>query len=91
MLMSPMRDGRTTSKDSATQLLICELLSFAIIMAIILLIILLNRLKVRGLFHAPQSTLNKVKMKILHFTFDKVNIYRAGNTITDSTTGFVHN
>ena len=30
MLMSPMRDGRTTSKDSATQLLICELLSFAI-------------------------------------------------------------
>ena len=30
MLMSPMRDGRTTSKDRATQLLICELLSFAI-------------------------------------------------------------
>ena len=27
--MSPMRDGRTTSKDRATQLLICELLSFA--------------------------------------------------------------
>ena len=30
MLMSPMRDGRTTSEDSATQLLICEPLSFAI-------------------------------------------------------------
>ena len=30
MLMSPMRDGRTTSKDRATQFLICELLSFAI-------------------------------------------------------------
>ena len=29
MLMSPMRDGRTTSEDSATQLLICEPLSFA--------------------------------------------------------------
>ena len=29
MLMSPMRDG-TTSEDSATQLLICEPLSFAI-------------------------------------------------------------
>ena len=29
MLMSPMRDGRTTSEDSDTQLLICELLSFA--------------------------------------------------------------
>ena len=29
MLMSPMRDG-TTSKDRATQLLICEPLSFAI-------------------------------------------------------------
>ena len=28
--MSPMRDGRTTSEDSATQLLICEPLSFAI-------------------------------------------------------------
>ena len=27
--MSPMRDGRTTSEDSATQLLICEPLSFA--------------------------------------------------------------
>ena len=31
MLMSPMRDGRTTSEDSATQLLICEPLSFAIV------------------------------------------------------------
>ena len=31
MLMSPMRDGRTTSKDSATQLLICEPLSFVIL------------------------------------------------------------
>ena len=32
MLMLPMRDGtgRTTSKDRATQLLICEPLSFAI-------------------------------------------------------------
>ena len=32
MLMSPMRDGtgRTTSEDRATQLLICEPLSFAI-------------------------------------------------------------
>ena len=30
MLMSPMRDGTTTSKDRATQLLICEPLSFAI-------------------------------------------------------------
>ena len=30
MLMSPMRDGRDgTSEDSATQLLICEPLSFA--------------------------------------------------------------
>ena len=31
MLMSPMRDGRdgTTSEDRATQLLICEPLSFA--------------------------------------------------------------
>ena len=29
MLMSPMRDGRTTSKDSATQLLISEPLSLA--------------------------------------------------------------
>ena len=27
--MSPMRDERTTSKDRATQLLICESLSFA--------------------------------------------------------------
>ena len=32
MLMSPMRDG-TTSKDRATQLLICEPLSFAIRMS----------------------------------------------------------
>ena len=32
--MSPMRDGRTTSEDSATQLLICEPLSFAIKKAI---------------------------------------------------------
>ena len=30
MLMSPMRDGTTTSKDRATQLFICEPLSFTI-------------------------------------------------------------
>ena len=31
MLMSPMRDGQSTSEDRATQLLICEPLSFAML------------------------------------------------------------
>ena len=45
MLMSPMRDGRTTSEDSATQLLICEPLSFAMkVIAADLLVLLLRRL-----------------------------------------------
>ena len=37
-----------------------------------------DRLKVGGLFHAPQSTLNKVKVQYCdyHFTFvNKVNMY----------------